>query len=582
MVKNDFEEFQFGDSTPEDVDYFLDWIRAQVPLEFQDEGAWLKRKLHLHRAYEFSEALMFSEAAIRIISKCDASSYDVEGLRTIINAASSQRIHDQGVEAAKTLSLAKEMLKSFAINESRDTRERKSISRAVYEGIQQEIWYEEGRCYFLSGDREAAERHFLAVIKADAARQHTSGITTEERSFYSTSAVSGARDCLLSIFYVSRQWHEILNNVPVWFGRCASIQVSELAVRSQGNWQVLNLALVEAAWWTGRWREVKVWYEECVKKLPETRGTYNPKLLDIWLGLAILLIHCSDDAVDHETAISYWEKRVKEDDAADMTLLLFDERLCLSRWLLDKARAEAHVKDSSECSGFIQRLHDMYWCDEASSVFRLTLARFYITTGRENNARELLRPRLADLLSGLRSEKDWAQCYGKFACLGELLAAANDDLNAGAAYHCSAWIKAKHLEPGAIDYRKCRAWPKKIWLSKGDYYQCKDCGDVTLLCSACHQKVIEGEVPPMVCSKTHDHLYVPPLNLESWDALEPGHLFLNGRSVSFQRWEHDLRIDWKLDDNSIREQEEQQSKEIKASVSIGRWWKKKRPNRLEY
>lgn len=245
-----------------------------------------------------------------------------------------------------------------------------------------------------------------------------------------------------------------MNHVPVWFGRSTSSKVSELAVRGHGNWKVLNIALVEAAWWTGRWREINDWYEECIKKIPQIQGRRNLSLRDLWLGRAILLMHCSDDPTDHETAISYWEQRVKEDvDPTD--IFVRDERLHLSRWILDKARAETHSAhaESTQSTSFIRRLQNMYWRDEASGIFRLTLARLYVTTGREKDARDLLRPSMAASLDGLKAKKNWMLSSMSFQTLEELLAAANDDLNAGVAYHFSAWLEAKNPERHRIDYK---------------------------------------------------------------------------------------------------------------------------------
>ena len=74
---------------------------------------------------------------------------------------------------------------------------KKSISRSLYQAMEQHIWFEEGACYLSLGNWDAAEAHLFAVIKADVARQHTPGTTVEELRCYSTSAVAGARDLLL-------------------------------------------------------------------------------------------------------------------------------------------------------------------------------------------------------------------------------------------------------------------------------------------------------------------------------------------------------------------------------------------------
>lgn len=71
------------------------------------------------------------------------------------------------------------------------------------------------------------------------------------------------------------------------------------------------------------------------------------------------------------------------------------------------------------------------------------------------------------------------------------------------------------------------------------------------------------------------------MDYEKWNQLERGSMLLNGEVLSIQQWLNDLRVEWKLDANGIRERETQQRRELEASVSIGRWWRKKRTSSWE-
>lgn len=115
---------------------------------------------------------------------------------------------------------------------------------------------------------------------------------------------------------------------------------------------------------------------------------------------------------------------------------------------------------------------------------------------------------------------------------------------------------------------KCRSIFKGMY----DVYICKRCLDVQL-CAPCHQKLLDGDVHPLICNRTHEFLYAPPFNRAQWETMDPEMMVVGNNVVSRRKWLDGLRDQWGLRQDRIDEHKSRIAVQMQAARVLTRWRK---------
>ena len=116
--------------------------------------------------------------------------------------------------------------------------------------------------------------------------------------------------------------------------------------------------------------------------------------------------------------------------------------------------------------------------------------------------------------------------------------------------------KAPNLEPHNLDDLEsfvgfsCDGGCGMDWKAIGDLYVCKYCLDVQM-CPSCHQRLLDGDIHPLMCSKAHSFLYVPPFDRAAWEKTDPELMWVGNSLVPRRAWIEGLRDDWGLHQDHI-------------------------------
>ena len=107
------------------------------------------------------------------------------------------------------------------------------------------------------------------------------------------------------------------------------------------------------------------------------------------------------------------------------------------------------------------------------------------------------------------------------------------------------------------------------WTYVDDIYVCKDCLDVQLEPN-CHEKLLNGDLDPTICSKDHDFLYIPPFNQENWRLLVKDDMMVVGDKIMPRKeWLNDIRKQWSVERETL-----EKTKQLSLSVrAIEKFWR---------
>jgi hypothetical protein len=314
----------------------------------------------------------------------------------------------------------------------------------------------------------------------------------------------------------------------------------------------------------------------------------------------ILHWHCGP-AISRASIITEWETlmdSVKGNGQAEFTM-----RISLAQAFLDLARTAGFR--SSDTEMYITRLNSLVQKHKDVDVWlpfdiKIILARLLSLSGNVDGARDLLRDEVRKAIKQAREEEDPREGYQLLAFVFPLF---DDDVNANAAWllleptrepnqsdkHNKATTTAGEdrlasenscvIVDGGIESNTIEATPnddtaqtipsktliakdkKKLrgviyfscdgdcgrkWRFADDMYICKDCLCVQLD-STCYKKLKAGALDPTICGPDHEHLYIPPFDIEAWQELDPKMMRLGDAVVEREQWLKDVERDWNLE-----------------------------------
>lgn len=109
----------------------------------------------------------------------------------------------------------------------------------------------------------------------------------------------------------------------------------------------------------------------------------------------------------------------------------------------------------------------------------------------------------------------------------------------------------EEVDFAAYVFSNCKnEYCSSYWFIPENIYTCKSCPDVKF-CRDCHQKLLDEELSPLICSPTHEFLYVPEIDRAAWAKIESDEMFVDGEVMKRDSWLEDLRAQWDLRQEQI-------------------------------
>lgn len=269
--------------------------------------------------------------------------------------------------------------------------------------------------------------------------------------------------------------------------------------------------------------------------------------------------------------ISYWEDLVTDASDVGVSFVYAGVAKRLSEAYIERMRG--HQPDAEESKALSRRITDLAiedttqqdaWTSTVNSS--LLVARYFSSLGHIEEARKLARGSVKiglDLLSDEDPENDW-EAYIRLA---HIFMYCGEDQNALAAWS-RLWPKqalsGKAESPiengnttedarldGDISYF-CDGFCGREWTYGSDIYVCKDCLDV-MFCEKCLGLLRKNELVDNVCSPKHEHLYVPPFDMNEAKMRGRHQVRLEGAALPVHEWLDRIRQDWGLGQGVVEE-----------------------------
>jgi len=351
---------------------------------------------------------------------------------------------------------------------------------------------------------------------------------------------------------------------------------------------------------------------------------------------AILRFHGSSSQNDHDRSIQCWEDIVVESDkhpASYMTAWHATGKLAPT--LLDKAVAETLPAPSSSSEGYMSRLEKLanlnnniiHILHQGYFDPRLCLARLYRVKEDHTSASTQAQARLCSVFDMWPEAIDDASLNDRFSNLAATLTVLDKDADAIAAwqaigpYQPSNAVVAKADAPGteepiqsnpgdphtdsapaASDKRSkdisdpassskttskayvlgyvCDGYCGVKWTDMvADCWACKHCLCVQL-CPGCYQKLLDGDLQPLLCNKDHKMLYIPPFDWEAWRTMPADMMTVDKQLVRRKDWVDKIRKEYNVQQEEIdfiRMEKARRLRGLKAASIIAVRWR----NRLQ-
>jgi len=336
--------------------------------------------------------------------------------------------------------------------------------------------------------------------------------------------------------------------------------------------------------------------------------------------------------VEHqqERALQDWEDIIhKAEDSWSSWWIVYKANRIFARSLLDKATSKGLEEASSRISeSYASRLEALSRvnhrairdCRQGTKDPRLCLTRLHVLQGERDLVHEEAKERLRSVFDDWPEDTNDESLRDRFANLAQTLNVLDDDVNSIAAWQAAkprqlqqgllpvvnsagpdqtqqqvvgavadtpgSNLKSTSTSPGQSNTKNgkpdSRKDPPKAYISGSwicdycetrwenmlvDCWACKHCLCVQL-CSDCHYKLQNDEIHPLVCSKRHKFLYLPPFNHAVWETASPEMMILGGKTVVRKQWLDGLREKWGVRQDQIDNDKLEAARRLKATKTI--------------
>lgn len=279
---------------------------------------------------------------------------------------------------------------------------------------------------------------------------------------------------------------------------------------------------------------------------------------------------------DHEEAgIAVWElyKSEATTELHERAVNLIDTYM-VPAWL---ELATAKDVDPTRAQGFFDKIEAAYIEFEALESHDIeptvAFAQYFRCRGNTDKAKQILRPRVTEALEMLSDDRTDNDLYSLYN-LGHILAVMRDLPNHIACMDLMrlALRIARAEYTRAVANYEAEDIQMEIAMAKGEtfirsflslpdepetaFFWCDGCrAEITFaseiwtclsesgsiqLDDKCYKKLKEGRLGP-VCSKEHEHYWVPKRNMEEIDAVPVGSVKLGEEIISFEAWKDNIR-----------------------------------------
>lgn len=341
---------------------------------------------------------------------------------------------------------------------------------------------------------------------------------------------------------------------------------------------------------------------------------------------AVLRFHGSHSQHDHLRGIQSWEDIVQKSDEPSMSwFTAYSASKRLARSLLDKAATET-TSASTELSGsYASRLEALAKMNnrvirdlrQGQTDPRLCLLRLYCLRGDKSSAFAEAQNRLCSVFDNWPQEAESDSLQLRIKNLAQTLTVLDKDVDAIAAWQAvkpkkseaslpavakapdSQQLASSSDEPtqmtntlvtpdsktnGTTDTPTsadetpeayisgyiCDACYETEWKDMlADCWVCKNCLCVQL-CPTCYDKLQADDGHPLVCSKEHKMLYLPPFEKKMWQTLSPGETLVSKQSVPRLDWLDQIRDEYKVQQEQIDILKIEKARELKAATCIAK------------
>lgn len=332
---------------------------------------------------------------------------------------------------------------------------------------------------------------------------------------------------------------------------------------------------------------------------------------------AILMSHGSQQYDDHEKGIILWEKII-EDARSDHSDLgrwtIHRASQLLAQCLLDSATVDdPSLLSTEKMEKYATKLRKLLALDhpsihlaqEGQKDLRLCSIRLSVLKNDHETALIEAKDRLIRVFDEWPDDPEDKSLQLRFQNLASTLTALDDDENA-----IAAWQAVKHkaspetvsapIDKAPTSLDELRSWMKARTDSKAeptfyiseyhcdacstawdkvlaDVWTCKHCLCVQL-CANCFQKRGDDGFPFLLCKRSHEMLYLPPIDPSRWKDMSPDTITVNNQVIPRSQWLDQLREKYGVTQSQINEWKLLNARRMDASVRIAgymfRWFKK--------
>jgi tetratricopeptide (TPR) repeat protein len=511
-------------------------------------------------------------------------------------------------------------------------RDFKSLSNLYYETDDRyksaywELLLAEGKCHRQCHEYNLAVKSFQDLLNEDI--DEASGMT-----WLHLDAISE----LFTTWTEVKDYQSIVDFVRSWKNATTQSLGSTYWLRKVAYEDVFHTSLIVAAKNVGTIEEIATLYQEAIDYKPPSLPATDEQVIDtsaeatqqLQYFQAVLRFHGSRSRHDQQSSIQYWEEIVRRSDenpALYSTAWRASGRLAPT--FLDNAVAELVTAPSSSSENYVSRLKKFanlnitVICNLREGSFdpRLCLARLYYLKKEHASAFEQAQARLCSVFDKWPESVDDISLPPRFANLAATLNVLDKDVDAVAAWQAiepyermhapivdadapgSAELEqpsseeshtdgvpttSKHESEDNIDTLPSATDDKKAYISGyscdghcgtiwkdvlADCWACKHCLCVQL-CSGCHDKLLAGDLHPLVCNKDHKMLFLPPFDWEMWRTTPADMMIVDKQRVSRSEWIDGVRREFNVQQGQIDLIKIEKARGLKAASVFAVQWR---------
>ncbi|KAG9192790.1 hypothetical protein G6011_11524 [Alternaria panax] len=488
----------------------------------------------------------------------------------------------------------------------------------------------EGNCHRQGHDYDSAILSFQHLLSQDIDEE--SGMR-----WLHLDALSG----LFTTWIEMKSYQSIIDFVRNWKDATNQDRGSTYWLRRTAYEDDVHTSIIVAAKFVGAVGEVISLYQVAIDYKPANVSTGDDQEVDtsteateqLQYFQAVLRFHGSGSQDDQHKSIEYWEEIVRRsDDNPTSYMTAWTASRKLAPTLLDKAVAELVTVPSSSSENYISRLEKLanmnttVVCNLRQGYLdpRLCLARLYCLKRDHASASMQAQARLCSVFDKWPEATDDKTFRLRFSNLAQTLTVLDKDIDAVAAWQAIKPCPPSHAsvvdanvpdtgslaKPGSevshgnvvsatfgnkvendseafssdatmakayISGYVCDGKCGTTWTYMlADFYVCKHCLCVQF-CPGCYDKLLVGDLHPLICNKDHKMLKLPPFDWIAWRTIPAEMMIVGQNLVPRSEWVHKICKEYNVQQADIDLIKMEKARQLKAASVIAVQWR----NRLK-